>query len=72
MDDNEKALQEMRDFQDARRDQEMRDLDISLATIYVTDRVSEDMLKSWKIVESLIAGQISEAYIDIVRKKLSE
>ena len=70
----DEALKEVRAHSEARREQEMYDVELLSITENIERVITGDQLKSWRLVESLISGESAKSspriYEEHIRERL--
>ncbi len=76
MSDHDFAIAEMKYYREQRRLQELYEISLSASMTHIQEVISEEQLKSWKLVETLIRGESTESenppHADHIRKMLME
>lgn len=57
----DEAIEEMRRHEEYQRDAEMYEVELSSITERIREVVTDDQLKSWKMIESLLYGESAKS-----------
>jgi len=68
----DEALKEIQAHSEARREQEMYEIELLSVTERIEGIITEDQLKSWKLVESLISGESAKSSPHIYEERIRE